>query len=177
MVDDSLVNNRCCRVQDHRGVSPHMGLGKVGMVDRVADTQACSPPRRRTASRRVGRFGLSDTCLELGSSRTMPGLGCRCRVDDEASADVRTCRCACILRGNSYRLRAEIDTRGMRNRTGRRKRERERERTRGTRKRVHLNVIVMEKLFNLPLMFSHGTCAKLIAYKKFIVFSWGEKIC
>ena len=31
-----------------------------------------------------------------------------------------------------------------------------------------LNVIVMEKLFNLPLMAARGTCVKLIAYKKFI---------
>lgn len=32
-----------------------------------------------------------------------------------------------------------------------------------------LNVIVMEKLFNLPLMPSRDTYAKLIAHKKFIL--------
>lgn len=38
-----------------------------------------------------------------------------------------------------------------------------------------LNVIVMEKLFNLPLMPPRGTYVKLIAYKKFIPSSWKEQ--
>lgn len=92
----------------------------------------------------------------------------RCRVTRGVGSDVGPCRCSCILKESSYRHRAAIDTKGMR-KGGR---------TEGGEYRPglneFLNVIVMEKLFNLPLMPSRDTYAKLIytdAHKKFILLS------
>lgn len=69
-----------------------------------------SRARRRIASRKGRRFAVSGTYPGSGSSRTSLRRDCRCKVGDGAEVDVRISRCACTLRGHSYRLRAAIDT-------------------------------------------------------------------